>query len=163
MATGYLSVLLQSLGGAAHGFFVFLQPSGGALIGCARNRNRKSFMHMVTGFASSETYSYYLRCIEATYIYTWAVGTSPCGDDILPHNDPHQHLASASEWTNIGVAFPLGLPVRAINNIEFGPPALTMCHAQSIAVDTTPPIIYAVDHVTYGEDTFLISYRVNGT
>ena len=68
MATGYLSVLLQSLGGAAHGFLVFLQPSGGALIGCARNRNRKSFMHMVTGFASSETYSYYLRCLEATYV-----------------------------------------------------------------------------------------------
>ena len=28
-------------------FVVFLQPSGGALIGCARNR--KSFMHMGSG------------------------------------------------------------------------------------------------------------------
>ena len=53
--------------------------------------------------------------------------------------------------------------VRAINNIEFGPLALSVCHAQPYAVDTTPPIIYAVDHVTYDEDTFLISYRVNAT
>ena len=43
-------------------------------------------------------------------MYTWAVGTSPCGGDVVPHNDPHEHLASASEWTNIGVAFPLNLP-----------------------------------------------------
>ncbi|KAI0241220.1 hypothetical protein LSAT2_032838 [Lamellibrachia satsuma] len=103
-------------------------------------------------------------------MYTWAVGTSPCGGDVVPHNDPHEHLASASEWTNIGVAFPLNLPdnkyyvtVRAINNIEFGPLALSVCHAQPYAVDTTPPIIYAVNHVTYDEDTFLISYRVNAT
>ena len=43
-------------------------------------------------------------------MYTWAVGTEPCGDDILPFNDPHEHLASAAEWNNIGVAFPLNLP-----------------------------------------------------
>ena len=30
-------------------FVLFLRPSGGALIGCARNRNRKSFMHMGPG------------------------------------------------------------------------------------------------------------------
>ena len=40
-------------------FVVFLQPSGSTLIGSARNRNRKSFMHMVTGFKPSETNSYY--------------------------------------------------------------------------------------------------------
>ena len=42
--------------------------------------------------------------------YTWAVGTSPCGDDIVTHNDPHEHIASASEWTNVGLAFGLNLP-----------------------------------------------------
>ena len=42
-------------------------------------------------------------------MYTWAVGTTPCGDDIVHHNDPHEHLASSSEWTNIGIAFPLRL------------------------------------------------------
>ena len=40
-------------------FVVFLQPSGGALIGCARNR--KSFMHMGTGFTYSETSTNYCR------------------------------------------------------------------------------------------------------
>ena len=43
-------------------------------------------------------------------MYTWAVGTSPCGDDIVSHNDPHEHIASVSEWTNVGLAFPLNLP-----------------------------------------------------
>jgi len=43
-------------------------------------------------------------------MYTWAVGTKPCGDDVLPFNDPHEHLASAAEWNNIGVAYPLNLP-----------------------------------------------------
>ena len=38
-------------------FVVFLQPSGGALIGCARNR--KSFRHMVPGLAYSETSTNY--------------------------------------------------------------------------------------------------------
>ena len=32
----------------ARGRCARLQPSGGALIGCARNRKRKSFMHMGT-------------------------------------------------------------------------------------------------------------------
>ena len=40
-------------------FVVFLQPSGGALIGCARNR--KSFRHMASGINPSETYTYYFR------------------------------------------------------------------------------------------------------
>ena len=53
--------------------------------------------------------------------------------------------------------------VRAINNVEFGPLALSVCHAQPYAVDTTPPIIYAIDEITYDEDTFLISFHVNAT
>ena len=55
------------------------------------------------------------------------------------------------------------MTVRAINNIEFGPLALTVCHAQPYTIDTTPPIIYAVDDVKYDEDTFQISCRVNAT
>ena len=55
------------------------------------------------------------------------------------------------------------MTVRAINNIEFGPLALTVCHAQPYAVDTTAPIIYAVDDIKYDEDTFQISCRVNAT
>ncbi|KAK2165039.1 hypothetical protein NP493_1368g00012 [Ridgeia piscesae] len=103
-------------------------------------------------------------------MYTWAVGTSPCGDDIVTHNDPHEHIASASEWTNVGLAFPLNLPdgkyyvtVRGINDIEFGPLALSVCHAQPFAIDTTPPIIYEVYDLAYDEDSFLISFRMNAT
>ena len=43
-------------------------------------------------------------------MYTWTVGTTVCGTDVVQYNDPHEHLASASQWTNIGVAFPLKLP-----------------------------------------------------
>ena len=43
-------------------FVVFLQPSGGALIGCARNR--KSFMHMGAGLAYSETSTNYYHIHE---------------------------------------------------------------------------------------------------
>ena len=42
-------------------FWVFLQPSGSALIGCARNR--KSFRHMGTGIKDSEPYVYYYRSV----------------------------------------------------------------------------------------------------
>ena len=40
-------------------FVVFIQPSEGALIGCARNR--KSFRHMASGFDVSETSTNYSR------------------------------------------------------------------------------------------------------
>ena len=46
-------------------FVVFLQPSGGVLIGCARNR--KSFMHMVAGFDVSETSTNYSRTLAYSY------------------------------------------------------------------------------------------------
>ena len=39
-------------------FVVFLRPSGGALIGCARNR--KPFRHMASGIKPSETSTNYL-------------------------------------------------------------------------------------------------------
>ncbi len=53
--------------------------------------------------------------------------------------------------------------VRGINDIEFGPLALSVCHAQPFAIDTTPPIIYEVYDLAYDEDSFLISFRVNAT
>ncbi|KAI0214951.1 hypothetical protein LSAT2_033038 [Lamellibrachia satsuma] len=74
-----------------------------------------------------------------------------------------QALGLKEEHANAIVDNKYYVTVQAINYIEFGPPALTVCHAQSYAVDTTPPIIYAVDHVAYDEATFLISYRVNAT
>ena len=43
-------------------------------------------------------------------LFTWAIGTQPCEDNIHPHNDPHAHIHKESEWTNQGVAFPLDLP-----------------------------------------------------
>jgi len=51
--------------------------------------------------------------------------------------------------------------VRAINNIEYGPLALDVCHAQPYTVDTSPPVIYSITDVTYDEDTLLLSFRVN--
>ena len=47
-------------------FVVFLQPSGGALIGCARNR--KSFMHIGAGIAYSETSTNYFRYMYSGYL-----------------------------------------------------------------------------------------------
>ena len=31
--------------------------------------------------------------------YTWAAGTTICGTDIAPWDDPHDHLAGKSYWT----------------------------------------------------------------
>ena len=44
-------------------FLVFIQPSGGALIGCARNR--KSFRHMGPGIKDSDPIVYYYQSGEA--------------------------------------------------------------------------------------------------
>ena len=43
-------------------------------------------------------------------IYTWTVGTTVCGDDVVEYNDPHEHLSTRSDWTHVGLAFPLKLP-----------------------------------------------------
>lgn len=53
--------------------------------------------------------------------------------------------------------------VRAINNIEYGPLVLDVCHAQPYTVDTSPPIIYDIYDISYDEDTFMLSFRVNAT
>ena len=55
------------------------------------------------------------------------------------------------------------MTVRGINDIEFGPLALSVCHAQPFAIDTTPPVIYEVYDLAYDEDSFLISFRMNAT
>ena len=70
MTPGYLSFLLQSLGGASVTQKALRSATTvrGALIGCARNRKRKSFMHMVTGVGVSET--------SANYCY--ALNQDPC-------------------------------------------------------------------------------------
>ena len=53
------------------------------------------------------------------------------------------------------------MTVRAINNIEFGPLALTVCHSQPYTVDASPPVIYDITDVMYDEDNFVISFLAN--
>ena len=42
--------------------------------------------------------------------YTWSAGSSVCGSDIQPFEDPHSHLASSSYWTYEATATDLHLP-----------------------------------------------------
>ena len=42
-------------------------------------------------------------------IFTWTVGTTVCGEDVVEYNDPHEHLSTRSDWTHVGLAFPLKL------------------------------------------------------
>ena len=47
--------------------------------------------------------------------------------------------------------------VRALNNIEYGGPmAASVCHSTEYIIDTTPPIIHAVENVTYDETDYTI-------
>ena len=49
-------------------FLAFLQPLGGALVCCARNR--KSFRHMVSGINPSELKPYYLNITKHNQLYS---------------------------------------------------------------------------------------------
>ena len=42
-------------------------------------------------------------------MYTWSTGRSPCEEDVLPHDDPHSHIADPSDWTHVATAYPLEL------------------------------------------------------
>ena len=42
-------------------------------------------------------------------VYTWAVGRSRCGDDVMEYTDPHSHILDQNDWTNVGTAYPLEL------------------------------------------------------
>ena len=42
--------------------------------------------------------------------YTWAVGTSVCGRDVVTFTDPHASIPNPHDWTHVGVARDLHLP-----------------------------------------------------
>ncbi|XP_070574642.1 uncharacterized protein [Ptychodera flava] len=104
--------------------------------------------------------------------YTWTVGTEPCLDNIHPHKDPHSHLFDESEWTHIGIAYPLPVPylpdgryhvtVRALNKVELGGPlATTVCHTIPYTIDNTPPIVHEVFNVHYDDTDCTIRTEYN--
>ena len=97
--------------------------------------------------------------------YTWAVGTTICGTDILDFTDPHDHLSSKSFWTNSGFekGFHLSdgayyVTVQALNNAELGGSLVTtVCHSTPFIVDTRPPEFKGVTDIVYDEDFDLIA------
>ncbi|XP_077996024.1 uncharacterized protein LOC144449371 [Glandiceps talaboti] len=104
--------------------------------------------------------------------YTWTVGKEPCLDDIHPHKDPHSHLFDESEWTHIGLAYPLSVPflpdgqyhvsVRALNKVKFGGPmATTVCHSTPYTIDNTAPLVNEVFNVHYDDADCMISAEYN--
>ena len=50
-------------------------------------------------------------------IYTFALGTDHCEEDVHPHTDPHSHLFDETEWTHSGVLYPIHLEGK-ITNVE---------------------------------------------
>ncbi|XP_070573548.1 uncharacterized protein [Ptychodera flava] len=104
--------------------------------------------------------------------YTWAVGTSPCQEDIVAHKDPHSHVFEESEWTHRGSTSNFHVPilpdgryyitVRAINKVDFGGPmATTVCHSTPYTIDTTEPFVNEVLFLGYDEDTCMIAAYYN--
>ncbi|KAJ8312545.1 hypothetical protein KUTeg_009918 [Tegillarca granosa] len=59
--------------------------------------------------------------------YTWALGRSICGTNVVAYTDPHEHLSSRKYWTNSGYVKgiymedgPYYATVQALNNIVYG-------------------------------------------
>ncbi|KAK3788402.1 hypothetical protein RRG08_044436, partial [Elysia crispata] len=109
--------------------------------------------------------------------FSFAVGTSVCGDDIHPFHDPYKHLTPQdddSQWSGIGVVeLPEGekLPdgryyvtIRAINQVEYGGPLVTtICHSTPLAIDNTPPIIYEIYNIKYDDVSYNLTADFNAT
>ncbi|XP_070573546.1 uncharacterized protein [Ptychodera flava] len=104
--------------------------------------------------------------------YSWAVGTSPCMEDVVTHNDPHSHIVNEKEWTHRGSTRNFKVPilpdgryyitVRAVNKVDFGGPmATTVCHSTPYTIDTTPPFVNEVLFLGYDEDTCTIGAMYN--
>ncbi|KAL3873866.1 hypothetical protein ACJMK2_036950, partial [Sinanodonta woodiana] len=106
--------------------------------------------------------------------YSWAVGTRFCEELIHYHHDPHRHLLSQSQWTNMGLIYPIPAPytvlpdgkyyvtLRALNNVQYGGPlSLTVCHTTPYVVDTSPPLFHEIFNMKYNEDTFEIFAQYN--
>ena len=97
-----------------------------------------------------------------------AFGTSVCGTQTYNWSDPHAHLVSQEQWTNQGLAHPLTPPVlpdgpyfatvQGLNQVVFGGTLVTtVCHAQPVVLDTTPPVMVAVLGVQFDADTKVLS------
>ncbi|KAK2175677.1 hypothetical protein NP493_715g02037 [Ridgeia piscesae] len=78
-------------------------------------------------------------------------------------------MQSAAEWTHMGVAYPLQLhdgkyyiSVQAVNNVQRGPLATTVCHSQPITVDRSPPVVQSITNVQYDDGTGVLSMDVEG-
>ncbi|XP_013394005.1 uncharacterized protein LOC106161555, partial [Lingula anatina] len=101
--------------------------------------------------------------------YTWAAGSTVCGTDVQPYDDPHSHLSGKSFWTHNGLAKHLHLAdgpyyvtVQALNNVHYGGSLVTtVCHTRPIIVDTTRPIFNGIDDVIYDEDFDIMAVYYN--
>ncbi|KAL4222206.1 hypothetical protein ACF0H5_018244 [Mactra antiquata] len=97
--------------------------------------------------------------------YTWAVGTTVCGTDIVSYRDPYAHLSSKKFWTDSGFQKGIHLPdgpyyvtVQALNGAELGGSLVTtVCHSTPFIVDTSPPVFGGVTDIIYDEDFDLIA------
>ncbi|XP_013400528.1 uncharacterized protein LOC106166497 [Lingula anatina] len=101
--------------------------------------------------------------------YTWAAGSTVCGTDVQPYDDPHSHLSGKSFWTHNGLAKHLHLPdgsyyvtVQALNSVHHGGSLVTtVCHSTPIIIDTTKPIFSGINDIVYDEDFDILAVYYN--
>ena len=98
------------------------------------------------------------------YKMLFGVGTEACVTDEYDYTDPHAHHYSTEDWTHQGLAHPIKLKdgphyvtVQALNTPIFGGSYVTtVCHNTPLIVDSTPPIVDAVNKVDYNDVTGII-------
>ncbi|XP_070206105.1 uncharacterized protein [Littorina saxatilis] len=93
--------------------------------------------------------------------YTWSVGTTLCGTDVVSFVDPHASIPNPNDWTYTGLARDLQLPngayyvtVQAVSDVIHGGDLVTsVCHSAPFTVDTTPPNFHSVKEFLF-DDSF---------
>ncbi|KAK3083736.1 hypothetical protein FSP39_002337 [Pinctada imbricata] len=104
------------------------------------------------------------------FAYTWAVGRTVCGTDIVSFRDPHALLFSPKYWTYSGYKKDLHLEdgkyyvtVQALNNVVHGGALVTtVCHSTPFTVDTTPPVFAGVTQIMFDEDFDILGIYFRG-
>ena len=105
------------------------------------------------------------------FAYTWCLGTFLGSCDLLAPVDPHAELglASPQSWTNTGLATfrnlsdgSYYLSVQAVSNVEYGGPlATTVQHSTPYVLDTSLPVLGAIEGLEYNATSDLLSFSYN--
>ncbi|KAK7496779.1 hypothetical protein BaRGS_00011988 [Batillaria attramentaria] len=131
------------------------------------NRRGQDLIHTTENYHASVNWDGFKDEECGIHGYTFAVGTTVCGSDVVSFRDPHTSIHNPDDWTHTGVVKDIHLSdgsyyvtVQAVNDVIHGGDLVTtVCHSTPFLVDTTPPLMNSVDEVLFDETfRFLVVY-----